>query len=87
MWSRAINLKACTDNTTSEFLRAFQLHCYEFGVPQACITDLGLNLVAGAIAITNYLKDDQTQWYFKEIRVKPFSFSQYFRPQRAWGYG
>ena len=85
MWSRAINLKACTDNTTSEFLRAFQLHCYEFGVPQVCISDLGSNLVAGAIAITNYLIDDQTQSYFKEIGVKPISFSQYFKGRSELG--
>ena len=42
MWSRAINLLVCTDLTTKEFLRSFQIHCFEFGVPQKCVSDLGL---------------------------------------------
>ena len=33
LWSRAIHLKICLDLTTKEFLRAFQLHSYEYGIP------------------------------------------------------
>ena len=31
MWSRAINLKVCTDMSTSQFLKALQTHIYRFG--------------------------------------------------------
>ena len=40
-WSRAINLKICRSLDVPEFLRAFQTHCFEFGIPQLCVSDLG----------------------------------------------
>ena len=62
-WSRAINLKIYYDLSDTEFLRAFQLHCFEFGIPQNCYSDLGTQLVAGANVITDFLKDLETLNY------------------------
>ena len=57
MWSRAINLKLSLNLTTKEFLRSFQLHCFDFGVPQFCISDLGTQLTAGANTISDHQPD------------------------------
>ena len=59
MWSRAINLKVCINQSVTEFLRAFQLHIFEFGLPQLCISDLGTQLTAGANTIKDFLKDHE----------------------------
>ena len=79
MWSRAINLKLCHDLTTDEFLRAFQLHCYEYGVPSHCISDLGSQLVAGSNCIASFLNDYESSLYFQENNINPIKFEQYFK--------
>ena len=53
-WSRAINLKICKSLNLAEFLRSFSLHCFEFGVPQLCVSDLGSQIVAGANHIIHF---------------------------------
>ena len=40
MWSRAINLKICTDLTVGNFLRAFQMHCFDYRFLERCISYL-----------------------------------------------
>ena len=78
-WSRAINLKICKSLDLAEFLRSFSLHCFEFGVPQLCVSDLGSQIVAGANHITSFLNDPETQLYFEEKGVRPLTFQQYFK--------
>ena len=78
-WSRAINLKICRSLNVSDFLRSFSLHCFEYGIPQLCISDLGTQIVAGANLITSFLNDPSTQLYFEERGTKPLSFQQYFK--------
>ncbi|XP_068224998.1 uncharacterized protein [Palaemon carinicauda] len=77
LWSRAINLKICLDLTTKEFLRAFQMHSYQYGIPQLVLSDLGSQLVAGANVVTNFLGDPESQAYFEENGVKSIKFQQY----------
>ncbi|XP_068247871.1 uncharacterized protein [Palaemon carinicauda] len=79
LWSRAINLKICFDLSTVEFLRAFQIHTYEYGIPELCLSDLGSSLVAGANIMTDFLRDSDTQAYFGENNVKSTTFEQYFK--------
>ena len=78
-WSRAINLKLCIDLSVKEFLRAFQLHCFEFGLPELCISDLGTQLVAGANTILDFLKDPEVKLYFEEKGVQPIQFQQFYK--------
>ena len=77
MWSRAVNLKICSDQSVEEFLRSFQLHCFEYGLPQYCVSDLGTQLVAGGNVIVNYLTDPETSNYFQQNGVKQISFEQF----------
>ena len=78
-WTRAVNLKICHDLSVKEFLRSFQLHCYEYGLPQLCISDLGSQLTAGANVIEDFLADPETQCYFERHNIKPLTFQQYFK--------
>ncbi|XP_068227415.1 uncharacterized protein [Palaemon carinicauda] len=85
LWSRAINLKVCLDMTSGEFIRALQLHSFEYGVPELCLSDLGSSLVAGANIITDFLNDPETQNFFEEQGVRPLKFEQYFKGHHPLG--
>ncbi|XP_066947446.1 uncharacterized protein [Macrobrachium rosenbergii] len=85
MWSRAINLKICSNLSVVEFLRAFQLHCFEFGIPSFCISDLGTQLTAGANIISDFFKDHETRKYFDENNVQPLSFDHFFKGHSKLG--
>ncbi len=70
MFSRAVNLVLCADMTVNSFLRTFQLYCFEYGVPVTCYSDQGSQIIAGANIITDFLKDTETQSYFRKSGVK-----------------
>ena len=55
------------------------MHCFEFGLPELCLSDLGSSLVSGGNVIRDFLKDVDTQNYFQEHGVKSISFEQYFK--------
>ena len=77
LWSRAINLKICNDLSTGEFLRALQLHAFEYGVPSRCLSDLGSQFVAGGNSVSSFLNDHETVNYFNEHGISPLKFEQY----------
>ena len=85
LWSRAINLKVCVDMTTQSFLRAFQLHCFEFGVPELCLSDQGSQLIAGGKIIEDFLNDKDVKAYFKENNIKPLNFQHYYKGRNELG--
>ena len=85
LWSRGINLKICWDMSTKEFIRALQLHCLEYGLPELCLSDLGSNFIAGANVISDFLKGPDIQNYFQENGVKSISFEQYFKGHHPLG--
>ncbi|XP_068232415.1 uncharacterized protein [Palaemon carinicauda] len=85
LWSRAINLKVCVDLSVISFLRALQLHCFEFGVPELCLSDQGSQLTSGARTVENFLSDKDTQSYFRENNIKPLSFQQYYKGHSELG--
>ena len=85
MWSRAINLKICTDLTTAEFLRSLQIHSFEWGVPSYIISDPGSQLVAGANLLNDFLNDMETQNYFQEHGIKKFHFEQFVKGRKELG--
>lgn len=84
-WSRAINLKLCIDMSVKEFLRAIQLHCYDYGVPEFCMSDMGSQLVAGANIISDFLKDPEIKLYLNENGIKSVKFEHYFKGNSALG--
>ena len=78
-WSRAVNIKVCSSLNLKDFLRAFQLHIYEYGVPQLFISDLGSQITAGINVIKDIVNDPEVNSYFDFHCVKPITFQQYFK--------
>ena len=85
MWTRAVNLKVCDNQSCDEFLKAFQLHVFDYGVPEKCTSDQGTQLVAGANYLKTYLSDMQTKNYLDEKGIKCFQFQHYFKGRSELG--
>ena len=85
MFTRAVNLKISYDLSVKEYLRSFQLHCFEYGVPTHVISDLGTQLVAGANIIRDFLKDCETQRYLEEFNIKTITFEHYYKGHSELG--
>lgn len=79
LWSRAINLEICSDLSLKNFLRCFQLHIFTYGAPSRVYSDLGSQIVAGALVIEDFLKDVETKLFFKENNMNPIKFEQYYK--------
>jgi len=79
LWTRAVNLKVSKSLTTEEFLRSFQLHSYEYGVPQLVLSDLGSQLVAAGDIVTEFLRDPESIAYFEHNGAKVTTFEQYYK--------
>ena len=77
LWSRSISLKVCMDLTTSEFLKALQVHIFEYGVPELLLSDLGSSIVAGCSVIAGLLNDAAVTSVLDEYNIKPMSFQHY----------
>ena len=77
LWSRGVNIQICADLTVVGFLRAFQLHVYQFGLPELVLSDMGSQIVCGAKMITNWLTDSETLSYLSSRKVKLIDFQQY----------
>ena len=84
-WSRAINLKVCNNLSVNEYLRAFQLHTFEFGIPQLCISDPGSQLVAGGNIISSFLNDPDVALFFESNNMKSIKFQQFFKGHSELG--
>ena len=84
-WCRAINLKVCYDLSVKEYLRALQIHCFEFGLPELCMSDMGSQLVAGGNVIKDFLKDPEVKLHLEENAMKFIQFEQFFKGNSALG--
>ena len=85
MWSRAVNLKVCIDLTVHEFLRSLQLHIFEYGLPQVCLSDLGTQIVAAANIISDFIRDPETQIWLEEKGFKMLKFEQFAKGRSQLG--
>lgn len=85
LWSRAINLIVCSDLTVIKFLRGFQLHCFQYGIPQLCYSDAGSQIVAGTNIIMDFLKDEDTKSYLLSKNIKALDFKQFSRGCKKLG--
>lgn len=85
LWTRAINLKVSMDLGTGEFLRSFQLHCFEYGMPVKVFSDMGSQLVAGANIISDMLNNVECNEYFRENNLCITSFQQFYKGHSQLG--
>jgi len=79
VYTRAINLIICRNQSLDVFLKSFQTHCYQFGLPTHCVADLGSQIVAGSNLIKDLLKDPRTKEFFAERNVKSLEFDHYYK--------
>lgn len=85
LWSRAVNLKVCSDLSLGIFLRALQLHVNEFGLPGLILSDSGSQLTAAANVLTDFFKDAETQRYLDENGIEKFEFINYYKGNNSLG--
>lgn len=85
LWSRAVNLKICSDFSVKTFLREFQIHIFEHGLPARVTSDLGSQLVAGANLISDHLNSVESRNYLAEHGIQKVSFEQYFKGDSSLG--
>ena len=85
LWSRSINLKLCLRADTDEFLRAFQSHVLDFGLPSQVLSDQGSSIKSGSNIILDNLNECETQRYFTENQIETPEFEQYAKGNSALG--
>lgn len=77
LWSRAINLLVCKNIDTESFLLAFQLHIFDFGIPQRIVSDNGSPITASYKFIAASLTDPDVQTFLEEHQIKVTQFCPY----------
>ena len=85
LWSRAVNIKICRDFSVDEFLRGIQLHCFEYGLFEQCISDLGSQIQAGANILRTFLADFETKRFLESNGIKELTFQHYAKGNSSLG--
>ena len=85
LWSRSVNLKICPDLTAKGFLRAFQMHVFEWGLPSKVFSDLGSQIVASANLVSDFLASVEMSRFLDFKGIKAVKFEQYFKGNSALG--
>lgn len=84
-WSRAVNLLICNQLDTSSFLRAIQLHIFEFGIPAVITSDNGTQIVQGVNLLQQILSDPEITNFMKEHNINTLQFQPYPSGSSALG--
>ena len=85
LWSRAINIKICSDMSVAKFLLALQGHIYEEGVPTKVFSDSGSQLTAAASQISKFLDDEKVRGFLDDTGVDKLEFHHYFKGNSSMG--
>ena len=85
IWCRAINFIICADLSVSQFMRAFQLHCFEYGVPEVVHSDLGTQIVAAGNTVSSVVTDPDVLAYCSEQGISPPKFHQFPKGNKKLG--
>lgn len=76
-WSRAVNLLVCRNINKDSFLRAFQLHIFDHGIPSVVVSDNGSPIVAGVNQTISYLSDDDSRQFLASRNIQMLKFHPY----------
>jgi len=85
MWTRAVNLIICNDLSVKTFLRAFQIHVFQHGLPSKVFSDLGSQIVCGGDIVSEILRSPDVQSYLSRNDVVFEGFEQYSKGNSAMG--
>ncbi len=76
-WTRAVNLIICDQMDTGTFIRAIQMHIFEYGVPSIITSDNGSQIVQGLALVKDILKEPETANFLKENNIGTLLFQPY----------
>ncbi len=76
-WSRAVNLIVCDSLDTSSFLKAIQLHIFEYGIPSKIISDNGTQIVQGIALLKKVLSNIEVRNFLKQHKIENLNFNPY----------
>ena len=85
LWSRAISLKICHSADTLEFIRTLQMHIFECGLFQLCLSDLGSQITSGTNLISKLLEEDETKLFLSNNGISSVKFENYPKGNSALG--
>ena len=77
LWSRGVNLILSRSLDKEIFVRALQLHVFEFGIPSLIVSDNGSQIVAGVDQTVNFLNDPETLEYLQQNNINNLEFKPY----------
>lgn len=69
----------------SEFLKALQLHIYEYGLFRECRADLGSQITSGFNSLRVFFSDMETQTFFRENGIASLVMEQFCKGNSALG--
>ncbi len=76
-WSRAVNLLICDQLDTSSFLRALQIHIFDYGIPSLIVADNGTQIVQGLNMVKEILQQTEIKNFLKEENISMLNFEPY----------
>ena len=85
VWSRATNLIVCNSANVRDFLRAIQLHSYEYGLFQSCLSDMGSQITAGSNLIQSFLSDHESKSFLSSNGISELTFQHYAKGNSSLG--
>lgn len=85
LYTRSVNIIICPDMTVKSFIRAFQMHIFQEGLPEKVLSDAGSQLVAGSKLISSLMADEEVSIFLHENGIKDFNMEQYPKGQSALG--
>ena len=85
MFTRNINIKICRSANLNDFMKALQLHIFDHGIFEFCLSDLGSQIQAGANLISTFLDDVETKSYFETNNMKVIKFQHYCKGNSSLG--
>ena len=75
LYSQAIDLHICLDLSLPNFMRAFQLHVFRYGIAAKCIADAGSQMTAGTEIILKHLKQPETAQYLSHNGIDTVDYT------------
>jgi len=85
LWSRGVNIKVCDNLSVATFLKSFQSHVYDEGLPSKIFSDLGSQITSGGKTIQNFLSNVDTCSYLNENGIERVKFEHYFKGDSSLG--
>ena len=85
LFTRAVNLVVCDSCDTNTFLKALQMHIFQYGMFSECRADLGSQITAGFNILRTFLSDFDTLNFFETHCIEKPKMEQFCKGNSALG--